>query len=99
MNACGIEFRANSKHQNSLHPHRQYQHCVNDRQIAVQRYISTPRVADVEFAVAVFHRPPNLGAVGQDLDGFQNFAYALGHLLSLRAVGLLAGLPFARAAR
>jgi hypothetical protein len=37
--------------------------------------------------------------MGQDLDGFQNVAHALGHLTNLRAAGLRVGLPFARAAR
>ena len=36
------------------------------------------RAADDEFAFAVFHWPPNLRTVGQDLDGFQNVANALG---------------------
>lgn len=118
-----------------LRPYRQHKHGVDSRLIALQRHITARGAADDEFAFAVFHGPPNLGAVGQDLDGFQNVAHALrrrrwvelgdvfketvkvvkdfrgqfdagpymaywlGHLAILRAAGLRAGSPFARAAR
>jgi hypothetical protein len=57
-----------------LRPHRQHKHGVDSRHIAVQRYITARGAADDQFAFSVFHRSPNLGAVGQDLDGFQNVA-------------------------
>ena len=61
-----------------LRPHRQHKHGVDSRHIVVQRHITTLDAADDQFAFAVFHWPPNLGAVGQNLDGFQNVANTLG---------------------
>lgn len=66
-----------------LRPHGQHKHRVDRRHIAVQRHIATRGAADDEFAFSVFHGPPDQGAMGQDLDGLQNFANALGHLANL----------------
>ena len=83
----------------ALRPHRQHKHGVDSRHITVQRHVATRGTADDEFAFAVFHESPNQGAVGQDLNGFQSVAHALGRLANLRAAGLRVGSPFARAAR
>ena len=56
-----------------LRSHRQHKHRVDCRHIAMRG------TTDDKFAFAVFHGPPDQGAVGQDLDGFQNVANALSY--------------------
>ncbi len=115
----------------SLCPQGQHKRRVQRSHVAIKRHIATTGAADDEFAFAVLHRSTYQGAMGQDLDRFNNVADSLGcrtrvklrdvfkeavkvvkdfrrqlnaghvrcHLLKLRARGLAAGSPRARAAR
>src|SRR5450759_1459661 len=62
----------------ALGPYRKHEHRVDSRHIAVQRHIAARGAANDEFASAVFHGSPDQRAMGQDLNGIQNFANALG---------------------